>query len=66
MRVEDTRDRHLDFVFLLLGLTERRLPLLQEQVGRVLACELLKGQQRHGGELWRTRELEVVISSKMF
>lgn len=32
MRVKDTRDRHLDFVFLLLGLTERRLPLLQKQV----------------------------------
>lgn len=32
MRVEDARDRHLDLVFLLLGLTERCLPLLQEQV----------------------------------
>lgn len=30
--VQDARYRHLDLVFLLLGLTERRFPLLQEQV----------------------------------
>lgn len=46
MRVKDTRDRHLDFVFLLLGLTERRLPLLQKQVRCVLTCKLLEQQQR--------------------
>lgn len=30
--VEDTRNRHLDFVFLLLCLAQRRLSLLQEQI----------------------------------
>lgn len=39
--VEDARDRHLDFVFLLLRLPQRRLPLLQEQVRGVLTCKLL-------------------------
>lgn len=42
VRVEDARDGHLDLVFLFLGLTERRLPLLQEQVGGVLARKLLE------------------------
>lgn len=64
VRVEDSRDRHLDFVFLLLRLTERRLPLLQEQVGRVLACKLLKGRQRRTrhGELWHLRTQEPEVS----
>lgn len=41
MRVEDSRHRHLDLVFLLLGLTQRRFPLLQEQICGVLSCKLL-------------------------
>ena len=54
VRVEDTRDRHLDFVFLLLGLTQRRLPLLQEQICGVLACKLLQRWRRtrtRGGQM---------------
>ncbi|TNN65400.1 hypothetical protein EYF80_024340 [Liparis tanakae] len=45
VRVEDARDGHLDLVFLFLGLSKRRLPLLQKQVGGVLAGKLLKRQQ---------------------
>ena len=41
MGVEDAGDGHLQLVFLLLGLPQRRLPLLQEQVCGVLASKLL-------------------------
>lgn len=41
VRIEDSRHGHLDLVFFLLGLTQGRLALLQEQVRRVLARELL-------------------------
>lgn len=41
VRVEDAGHRHLELVFLLLGLAQGRLPLLQEQVRRVLASKLL-------------------------
>lgn len=41
MGVEDAGDGHLQLVFLLLGLPQRRLPLLQEQVCCVLASKLL-------------------------
>lgn len=47
--VEDAGHRHLQLVLLLLGLTQRRLPLLQEQVRRVLAGKLLQGQNQRGG-----------------
>lgn len=42
VRIEDARHRHLQLVFLLLGLTQRSLPLLQKQVRGVLACEFLQ------------------------
>ncbi len=42
VRVEDSRDRHLELVFLLLSLTQRRFPLLQEQICGVLARKLLQ------------------------
>lgn len=48
--VQDARHRHLQLVFLLLGLAQRQLPLLQEQVRRVLAGKLLQETQRGGGQ----------------
>lgn len=44
--VENARHGHLQFVFLLLGLTQRGFPLLQEQIGGVLTRKFLKGTQR--------------------
>lgn len=44
--VEDAGHRQLDLVLLLLGLAQRRLPLLQEQVGGVLAGKLLDLDQK--------------------
>lgn len=45
VRVQDARHRHLDLVLLLLGLPQRRLPLLQEQVRGVLARKLLQRRE---------------------
>ena len=44
--VEDAGHRQLDLVLLLLGLAQRRLPLLQEQVRGVLARKLLGNETR--------------------
>lgn len=45
VRVEDARHGHLQLVFLLLGLTQRRLPLLQEQIRGVLTRKFLQVQR---------------------
>lgn len=42
MGVEDAGHRHLQLVFLLLGLPQRCFPFLEEQVARVLARKLLR------------------------
>ena len=49
--VEDSGHWHLELVFLLLGLTQRRLPLLQKQVCRILAGKLLQDHTRRGFRL---------------
>lgn len=42
MWIKDARDRHLNFVFLLLCNSKSCFPLFQEQVRCVFACKFLQ------------------------
>lgn len=57
MRVEDSRDRHLQLVFLLLGLAQWRLTFLKEQICSVLTCKLLEWRKTLTEGQDRMREL---------
>lgn len=63
VRVEDAGHRHLQLVLLLLGLAQSRLPLLQEQVRRVLAGKLLRDKAPALGLRVRTRRLARALAT---